>query len=343
MPFGDEVSDLVAAAYAPGRSMGEAFTVLLRRLLGDYGVLTLDPLQPEIRSLAAPMLAEAARRVPELVAGLIARNGELAEAGYHAQVHVEADASLLFLLEGGRRRPLRYRQGRFFAGDQAFTAEELAARAAQLSPNALLRPVIQDHMLPTAAYIGGPAELAYMAQSETLYRALLGRMPVIAPRAFFTLLDARAAKLTARYGLGLEDCFAGPDALGERIGHALTPPELKTGFKTAASTASRAVDQLRGQLLRFDPTLAAALDRSRAKILYQLSKIERKAARETLRRDQRAALETSHVFNLLYPHKHLQERFYTILPFLARHGLDLIGRVYEEIRLDSADHRVLAI
>ena len=95
--------------------------------------------------------------------------------------------------------------------------------------------------------------------------------------------------------------------------------------------------------MRFDPTLAEALDRSRAKILYQLSKIERKAAREALRRDQRAARETSHVFNLLYPHKHLQERFYTILPFLARHGLDLIGRVYENVRLDSADHRVLAV
>ena len=99
---------------------------------------------------------------------------------------------------------------------------------------------------------------------------------------------------------------------------------------------------MRGSLTRFDPTLAEALDRSRAKILYQLSKIERKAAREALRRDERAALETSHLFNLLYPRKSLQERFYSILPLLARHGLDLIGRLYENIRLDSADHVVLS-
>ncbi len=343
LPFGGDIADLVAAAYAPGRSMGDAFAALLKRLLGDYGVLTLDPLRPEVRRLAAPTLAAAARRVSELVDGLMARNRELADAGYHAQVHIEGDASLLFLLEGGRRRPLRYREGRFFAGDQAFTAEDLAARAAELSPNALLRPVIQDHMLPTVAYIGGPAELAYMAQAETLYRALLGRMPVIAPRAAFTLLDARAAKLMARYGLGLEDCFAGLDALRERIAHALTPPELQAEFSTAAQAASRAVDRLRGHVMRFDPTLAQALDRGRARILYQLSKIEKKAEREALRRDERASRETSHLFNLLYPRKHLQERLYTILPFLARHGLDLIGRVYENIRLDSADHIVLAI
>lgn len=342
-PFGGDVAEMVAAAYAPGRSMGEAFAALLKGLLGEYSVLTLDPLRPEIRKLAAPLLGEAARRAPELVSGLIARNGELAAAGYHTQVHVEADSSLLFLLERGRRRPLRYREGRFYAGDQGFDAEEMAARAGELSPNALLRPVIQDYMLPTAAYIGGPAELAYMAQSETLYRALLGRMPVIAPRAAFTLVDARAQKLLARYGLGVEDCFAGLEALRERVAHRLTPPELAAELSTAAAAASRAVDRLRGHLARFDPTLAEALDRSRAKILHQISKIEKKAHREALRRDERAGRETAHLVNLIYPRKHLQERLYGILPFVARHGFDLAGRLYEEIRLDSADHRMIAV
>jgi bacillithiol biosynthesis cysteine-adding enzyme BshC len=341
LPFGREVADLAGKAYAPGRTMGEAFADLLSRLLGDFGVLTLDPLRPEIRPLAAPMLAEAARRAPELVAGLLARNGELGEAGYHAQVHIEADASLLFLLEGGRRRPLRYREGRFFAGDQAFTAAELAARAEDLSPNALLRPVIQDHMLPTAAYIGGPAELAYMAQGETLYRALLGRMPVVRPRAFFTVLDARAAKLMARHGLSLQDCFGGLDGLRERVAASLTPPELTAEIAAASSAVSGAVGRLRGQFVRFDPTLAEAADRSRAKILYQLSKIGRKAGREVLRRDERAGRETSHLFHLLYPRRRLQERFYSILPLVARHGLDLVGRLYENVRLDSADHVIL--
>ncbi|MBI4876776.1 MAG: bacillithiol biosynthesis cysteine-adding enzyme BshC [Acidobacteria bacterium] len=342
-PFGGDVTERVAAAYRPGRTMGAAFTELLRNLLGQFGVLTLDPLRPEIRQLAAPMLAQAAGRAAELVGGILERNRELATAGYHAQVHAEPNSSLLFLLDRGRRRPLRYREGRFFAGEEAFTAEELAARAADLSPNALLRPVIQDYLLPTAAFIGGPAELAYMAQSETIYRKLLGRMPAIAPRAFFTLLDARAAKLTARYELELADCFAGFDALRERIAGRLTPPELTAEFRKAATAASRAVDQLRGPLARFDPTLASALARGRARILHQIARVEKKAAREALRRDERAERETTYVYNLLYPRKQLQERFYGILPFAARHGLDLIGRLYENIRLDSTDHQVLAV
>jgi bacillithiol biosynthesis cysteine-adding enzyme BshC len=341
LPFGREVAELATQAYAPGRTMGEAFADLLGRLLGDFAVLTLDPLRPEIRRLAAPMLAEAAQRAPELVAGLLARNAELSQAGYHAQVHLEADASLLFLLEGGRRRPLRYREGRFFAGDQAFTADQLAARAADLSPNALLRPLMQDYLLPTAAYIGGPAELAYMAQGEVLYGAMSCPMPAIRPRAFFTVLDARAVKLMERHALTLQDCFGGLDALRERVAASLTPPELAAEIAAASAAVSGAIGRLRGQLVRFDPTLAEAADRGRARILYQISKIGRKAGREALRRDERAGREASHLFNLAYPRRRLQERFYTILPLVARHGPDLIGRLYENVRLDSADHVIL--
>jgi uncharacterized protein YllA (UPF0747 family) len=103
------------------------------------------------------------------------------------------------------------------------------------------------------------------------------------------------------------------------------------------------VNDLRSRLESFDPTLAEALDRSRAKILHQLVKIERKAAREVLRRQDRAENESKYLFNLVYPRKHPQERLYTILPFLARHGLDFVSRLYENIRLDCPDHIVLTV
>ena len=90
---------------------------------------------------------------------------------------------------------------------------ELAQRAVDLSPNALLRPVVQDYLLPTAAYIGGPAELAYLAQSQVLYGKLTGRQPVAFPRAFFTLLDERSHKRMVRYGVNPTDLFGGEQAL----------------------------------------------------------------------------------------------------------------------------------
>ena len=131
---------------------------------------------------------------PELNARVLERNRELTGAGYHAQVHVEEQTSLVFLLENGKRLALRRHGEEYGLNGRRFTAAELMDRAAALSPNALLRPVVQDSMLPTVAYIGGPAEVAYLAQSEPIYRALLGRMPVAVPRSGFTLLDERSAK-----------------------------------------------------------------------------------------------------------------------------------------------------
>jgi uncharacterized protein YllA (UPF0747 family) len=198
-----------------------------------------------------------------------------------------------------------------------------------------------DYLMPTVATVLGPAETAYMAQSQVLYHALLGRTPVMVPRAGFTVLDARAAKLMARYSLELNDILEGEEALAARIAAKLVPPALDRSLATAERETEAVLDRLRPGVGAFDATLGAALEKSRAKILYQLGKIRRKTARESARRDQRAAVETAHLTNLVYPHRRLQERFYSILPFLARHGLDLIGRLYENVQVDRPDHRIL--
>ena len=342
LPFGDELSAITELAYAPGRTMGAAFQELLRRLLPSC-LLYLDPLRESIRTLAAPFLREAFRATDGLVRQLQERTKELESAGYHAQVRVEPNTTLFFLLREGRRLALRKQDGDYRAGDLRFSSDELAGLASRLSPNALLRPVMQDYLLPTVAYVGGPAEVAYFAQSQVLYRALLGRMPVAFPRATFTLLDARAAKLMSRYGLGLEHFFHSLEPLTERIAAGLIPAGIEGSIVDATDAIDGRLQELRMDLAAFDSTLASALDKSRAKIRYQLTKISQKAAREALRRDDRAEADARYLYNLIYPRKHPQERMYTALPFLARHGLDLPQRIYEQIRLDCRDHVLLRV
>lgn len=340
-PYGAEVAALVDEAYQPGRPMGEAFAHLLRKLLPHAGLILMDPLQPEIRALAAPFLREAVHAAPDLTQAVAERNNMLAGSGYHAQVHVEDKTSFFFLLEKGERQTLRRDPSHYTAAGRKFTPADLQSRAADLSPNALLRPVMQDYLLPTIAYVGGPAELAYLAQSEVIYRKLLGRFPLVMPRSGFTLLDARAAKLMERYSLHLPDFFDGPTAARERIAAKLVPPHLNERFTTTRADMTAAMAALDSELLALDSSLGAAFQKSRAKIFHQLGKIEAKAAREALRRDARAAADASYLEGLLYPHKHLQERFYTILPFLAHHGLDLVDRLAHHICLDCPDHLIV--
>lgn len=330
----DEVIGAAQEAYTPGTTMGSGFRTLILKLLDRIGMLVIDPLDPAVRAIGAPLLQEVAANAPELKAELLTRGRELSDAGYHSQVLVEEKTPLFFLLEDGERKQLRLKDSE---------CALLADRAESISPNALLRPVWQDFMLPTVAYVGGPGELAYFAQSAVLYDRLLGRMPVVLPRACFTLLDARSEKLLKRFGLSLTDLMTPAEALRERIARKLVPRELGAEFEKTAASATREIDRLCTHLREFDPTLEAAMKKSRSKMLYQIEKLRRKTERETLRRDARVAADVAYLRVLLYPEGHLQERLHSILPFLAKYGMDLVDRLYEQVKPACPDHRVVVL
>jgi bacillithiol biosynthesis cysteine-adding enzyme BshC len=333
-PYGEEVTEFVAEAYAPGATLGSGFRALLKKLLGRVGMLVLDPLDPAVREIGAPFMAQALREAPALKSELLARNAALAQSGYHAQVHLEETTSLFFLLENGERTTLRRKDTELAT---------LQDRAADVSPNAILRPVWQDFLLPTVAYLGGPAELAYLGQAQVVYERLLGRMPVVLSRSSFTLLDARASKLADRYRLSFPELLVPEEALRARIARALVPESVARACDEVSRDFAGRLDQFQGELERFDPTLAAALQKSRSKILHQVGKIRRKTELETLRRDTRAGADARHLSNLVYPHASLQERVYSILPFLARHGTGLVDQLYDSVRVECAGHRILVV
>jgi len=343
LPFADEAMEAVKAAYQPGKTLGTAFRHLIENILRGCGLLFLDPLAPAIRELAAPLLRDVVDRVPVLLDALHRRNSELEAAGYHTQVFIDKDSSLLFLLDQGRRTAIRWSGESFQIRDRIYSREDLKTLGTQLSPNALLRPVMQDYLLPTASYVGGPAEIAYFAQGQVLYNNLLGRMPVIYPRNGFTLLDTRATKLLERYGMRVPDLFDYDEKVKGRLAAKLVPENLTARMTALESTTSDALARLQADLRRFDPTLEAAAQKSSAKMLYQLAKLSKKTARETLRRDEQATKDAAYLTNLIYPHRRLQERFYSMLPFLAQHGFDLPQRLLGEVQLSCADHMVRTV
>lgn len=334
LPFADDAVALVERAYQPGETMGSAFARMIRELFAPYGLLLIDPMQRALREMAAPLMREVVERMPELVDALMVRSKELVERGYHAQVLVDKTTSLAFLLQDGQRLALRH---------QKLSTQELAQRAADLSPNALLRPVVQDYLLPTAAYIGGPAELAYLAQSQVLYGKLTGRQPVAFPRACFTLLDERSHKRMIRYGVNPTDLFAGEQALHNTIAARLVPEQLRARLDRTKAAFSSALDELRGDLDQFDVTLAAALATNRRKIEYQVGKIARKTATQIMARDEQATRDARSLNGLVFPEKHLQERLYSIVPFIAKFGPGLVDELYTAVRIDCPDHQFVVV
>jgi bacillithiol synthase len=295
----------------------------------------IDPMERALREMAAPLMREVVLRMPELIDALMLRSKELVARGYHAQVLVDdKTTSLAFLLQDGQRIALRH---------QKSSTRELVQRAADLSPNALLRPVVQDYLLPTAAYIGGPAELAYLAQSQVVYGKLMGRQPAAFPRAFFTLLDERSHKRMRRYGVNPTDLFHGEQALHDAIASRLVPEQLRARLDRTKAEFSGALDALRGDLDQFDVSLAAALETNRRKIEYQVGKIARKTATQIMARDEQATRDARLLNGLVFPEKHLQERIYSIVPFIAKFGPGLVDELYSAVRIDCPDHQFVVV
>ncbi len=239
--------------------------------------------------------------------------------------------TLLFLDVQGRREPLRLRNGKFAAGSAEFSLDQLLAALeksrSDSRPARLLRPVVQDTLLPTAVYFGGPAEVAYMAQSQVIYRKILGRMPAILPRASFTLVEEPIARFLAHYSLDFRDLLRGTQHVRAAMERKSIPPSLAERFEVSEKNLQAMLKEYEEPLRLLDSTLLETLEGAERKILHQFSQLRGKVGRAL---DFRAGVldrKERILFDSLYPEGGLQERTLSLLPALAAHGTELLDEL----------------
>ncbi|HEV7375311.1 MAG TPA: bacillithiol biosynthesis cysteine-adding enzyme BshC [Pyrinomonadaceae bacterium] len=347
--FIPEIESLLRETWKPGTGYGEAFARMMTRILGRYGLILLDPLDASLKQLAAPLYAEAARHAPLIASALVERSRELEAAGYHAQVATSENAFPLFLhTENGTRHAVtRTSDGHYKMKNtrEEYTAEELSLMAERepqkFSPNVTLRAVVQDYLLPTVAYFGGAAEIAYFAQTAEVYRVLSRPATPILPRASLTVVERHTWRTLERYGLSLSDLFEGVDAVLARVVEEHLGTETAQTFDRTEESINRELNALEEQLRGVDPTLADALETGRRKINYQLEGLRSRFHRAQMGRDRAAHRQLERAFAALYPDKTLQERHINITSLLARHGSYVVNWVYDAINLGSPDHQIV--
>jgi bacillithiol biosynthesis cysteine-adding enzyme BshC len=347
--FTPDVEAIVRDAWRAGRSYGEAFARMMTSLLGGHGLILLDPLDPRLKALAAPLYASAALRAHEIAAAIETRSKRLVEAGYHAQVTASENSFPLFLHDGNgaRHALLRTSDGKYATrqDDTAYSAAELSELARsqpeRFSPNVTLRAVVQDYLLPTIAYYGGAAEVAYFAQTGEVYRLLERPITPILPRSSLTMIERHTGRVLERYQLQLSDLFAGPESVLKRVVEQYLGAETAHSFAKAEAVITGELDELREQLRSVDPTLADALETGRRKINYQLEGLRTRFHRAQMARDEAAHRQLLRAFDQLYPHKELQERHINITSLLARHGRYVVDWIYNAINIGSNEHQTV--
>ncbi len=340
-------ADYLRQSYAEGETFSNAFAKLYTRIFSGHGLIFLDPADPELHRIAAPLFLDALQRSAELNQAVLERNQQLRDGGYHEQVKVTGESTPLFALVNGVRVPVHRANGAFTIAKKAVSAEELQKRVAtapeNFSANVLLRPVLQDYWLPTLAYIGGPAEIAYFAQAAVVYEKLLGRVTPILPRMSATLIEPRIERLLNKYEVELPELFHGECQLRDCLAARSLPAELKQDFEQARQSVEAALARISESLKTLDPSLVEAASRAASKMHYQVNRLEKRAAQAELRRTEILSRHATQIENALYPNKALQEREIGGLYFYANHGPELIDRLIELAQARCPEHKVLTL
>jgi bacillithiol biosynthesis cysteine-adding enzyme BshC len=349
-----EAAQFLREAYHPGETLSTAYARLYARLFAEWGVILLDAADPELHRIAAPIYRSAIERAEALDVALLTRGQALEKAGYHQQVKVTESSVLLFAMHEGARTPIHRRVGpnnttEFFIGSgscaEKLSSGELLDRIVstpeKFSPNVLLRPVVQDYLLPTLAYAGGAAEAAYFAQVGAVYENLLGRVTPILPRFSATLVEPKVQRWLRQYGIAVQDTFHGPEALRQILASHTLPSDLQAAFDRAKKSVEESFAGLQEALAKLDPTLVEASQTGASKIHYQLDRLRERAMAAELRRSEVVSRHAEALSHALYPGNELQERGIAGIYFVARHGAELLRSLHDALRTDCHDHQIL--
>jgi uncharacterized protein YllA (UPF0747 family) len=323
--FQDEVRCLLEEAYAAEASPVDAFARMMGRLFRDVGLAMVDPLDSDLRSLSHDVLVDVADRIEQVRSAVRERSRKLTEVGYPAQVRVDENFTGLFTYRGGRR--------------QAWVPGE-RIEALELSPNVLLRPLVQDSLFPTAAYVAGPAEVAYLAQAGSIYDCLGRLMPPVFPRITATLVEPSSARVMRKYDLSIEDVFKGVDALRTKVVGLGSEVHV---FDEVRARLEDEIERLRPALEGVDQTLGGALDNSAQKILHQVDSLRARFVKGESRRNEVLDRQLNALTERLFPERKLQERVVNVVSFLARYGLNLVPMMDARMELDGSFHQIVEL
>lgn len=347
--FTDELREIIEKSWTIETDFGDAFARMLTKIIGKYGIIMLCPLDERLKKLATPIYVEAIKKSDEIVSALQKRSHELLEKDYHAQVLVGDDYFPLFYQAENRTRHAlkKTSQGTYKTKgiEGEFTLEELAELAEKephrFSPSVVLRSVVQDYLLPTVAYFGGAAEIAYFAQSAEVYRILNRPVTTILHRQSFTFIESRQAKTLDKYDLNLLDLFQGEEKLIPQIVEKYLNTKTSKVFADVEEKINAELHRLDVELSEIDVTLADGFARRRQKIIHHIGVMRTKFHFAQVRKDETIKRQLDTAFAALLPHKHLQERTLNVATILNKYGLYAIDWIYNSIDLDDKGHRVI--
>jgi len=332
-PFQEPVRDWLARHYTAEATVAGAYGGALAELLAPLGIACLDSTHAVFKRAAAPLLLRALRESASLEELLVAEAARFEATSEEAPVVVGDGATLVFVEDRlGRDRLVREGDGFLTRRSGVrYSADELEriaeAEPERLSPNVLLRPVVESALLPTVAYVGGPGELRYLRMTPPLYRRLQVPRQVPVPRWSGMVVEPFVDRILDKLGVTLEEVVVPGAALERRVLRAALPREVVEALARLEDESNRLYDQLTPGAVSVDPTLERPVASARRQALWAARDLERKILSRLRARHDVELGQLRRVRSAILPGGAPQERRLTVAPFLARHGMGFLESV----------------
>lgn len=346
--FKPAVMERVRAAYQSGTRIEDAFTTLLQSLFDGSGLVFVNPDDRRLKALSRPLFRQEIEDPETPAARVDATSQALRDRGYHAQVHARP-TNLFWLTDEGRYAIDRGDNGRFLlrGTDRAFTRDELLDRLAEaperFSPNVILRPLMQDFLLPTAAYVGGPSEVSYFAQYGDVYDWAGVKMPLIHPRASVSLVERKVQKVLDKYGLDVSDFRDPLEVLFQDVVVDTMEVDVDAVFDEATTKLHKAINALKPEVEGVDRTLGSSTEATRAAIMEEMDDLKQKVVRAEKRQQDQVRSQLKKAHTNLRPNGGLQERTINVLYYLNKYSLDLLDDLREVLDTDTSGHQIVEL
>lgn len=346
--FKQEVLSDLKNAYQSGRSYARAFAMWMTRLFKSRGLVFIDASHPDLKALGKHVFyQEVADESPSTQRALEASK-KLQDKNYKNQIQLHQGILNVFHSEH-ERQTIKTDGGNFHIRDieRTVTKDELLTQVEErphlFSPNVLLRPIYQDALLPTVAYVAGPGEIAYFAQMKGVYEYFGFPMPIIYPRKTITLLEKKVDRVLSRNALHIQDMWRTVDRTIAEIAQSQIPTSIDNALKAAKTHLERNFTSIKQEAVAFEPTLGNAVDVTFGKMNHQFQSLEKKIRQASKRKSALLAQQIQKAHHNLYPNNRLQERVLNITPFLIKYSYALMDRLFKAVDINCHDHQVVSL
>ena len=342
---------LLSTTFIEKDSLSNWFGRIMSRLFHDYGLVMLDPMLPELRAMEAEFFKTAIQKQPQIIHALEKQSREVERLGFQNAVTFDSQGLQLFIYEREERLALRKDSEGFYceSTDQTYrySEEALLERATRrpqdFSTNVVLRPVVQDVLLPTLAYVAGPGELNYYGQLERVYGVFGKQPPIYYPRENFTLVPKEVNQMLGHYDLTAENVLmCGISTLRDHLLDLRDDVRIDALFNDYTAKFESEYRAMLEKVLEISPDLKTLSEKNISIIKGQMDYLKEKAHRFHRRNHRQVTQDLSAVEAHLMPGGHLQERTLSILQYYADQGNTLIDFLLGEVPYDP-EHRIILL